>query len=196
MIGFTVNGGDEVVEAVAVADGKILAVGGDGDVARLADHRTRVVDLRGRSLLPGFIDAHCHLASLGLARASIDCKAPGMQSISALRAAVRERAQRQAPGTWIRGRGYDQSRLAERRHPTRDVCGPEERVDLATAIRMHTINGAWAAFEDHLKGSLEPGKLADLVMLDEDLSRVPAERIRHVGVAMTVVGGEVVYERS
>ncbi len=77
-----------------------------------------------------------------------------------------------------------------------DVCGPAERVDLATAIRMHTINGAWAVFEDHLKGSLEPGKLADLVMLDEDLSRVPAERIRHVGVAMTVVDGEVVYERS
>ncbi len=116
----TVNGGDDVVEAVAVADGKILAVGGDGDIARLADHRTRVVDLQGRSLLPGFIDAHCHLASLGLARASIDCKTPGMQSITALRAAVRERAQRQARGTWIRGRGYDQSRLAERRHPTRD----------------------------------------------------------------------------
>jgi predicted amidohydrolase YtcJ len=74
------------------------------------------------------------------------------------------------------------------------VCGPDERVDLTTAIRMHTINGAFAAFEERIKGSLEPGKLADLVVLADDLSRVPAARVREVGVAMTVVGGQVVYE--
>ncbi|MGH7279257.1 MAG: amidohydrolase, partial [Candidatus Rokuibacteriota bacterium] len=75
-----------------------------------------------------------------------------------------------------------------------DVCGPAERVDLRTAIRMHTIHGAYAAFEEDAKGSIEPGKLADLVVLADDLARVPVERIRQVGVAMTVVGGEVVYE--
>src|SRR3712207_989717 len=74
------------------------------------------------------------------------------------------------------------------------VCGPEERVDLTTAIRMHTINGAYASFEEDIKGSIEPGKLADLVLLAEDLTRVPAERIREIGVLMTLVGGEVVYE--
>ena len=74
-----------------------------------------------------------------------------------------------------------------------DVCGPDERVDLATAIRMHTLNGAYAAFEEREKGSLEPGKLADLVLLGEDLTRVPAPRLRHVEVAMTVVGGEIVH---
>jgi predicted amidohydrolase YtcJ len=74
------------------------------------------------------------------------------------------------------------------------VCGPHEAVDLATAIRMYTTNGAYASFEEGIKGSLEPGKLADLVVLDEDLERVPADRIRDTGVAMTVVGGEVVYE--
>ncbi len=74
------------------------------------------------------------------------------------------------------------------------VCGPDERVDLTTAIRIHTINGAYASFEERLKGSIEPGKLADLVMLAEDLGRVPADRIRETGVLMTVVGGEVVYE--
>jgi predicted amidohydrolase YtcJ len=59
---------------------------------------------------------------------------------------------------------------------------------------MHTINGAFASFEEGFKGSLELGKAADLVVLAEDLSRVSFERIRHVGVVMTVVGGEVVYE--
>jgi len=75
-----------------------------------------------------------------------------------------------------------------------DVCGPDECVDLTTAIRMHTIKGAFASFEEGFKGSIEVGKAADLVVLAEDLSRVPVERLRDVGVAMTVVGGEVVYE--
>jgi predicted amidohydrolase YtcJ len=74
------------------------------------------------------------------------------------------------------------------------VCGPNERVDLTTAIRMHTINGAFASFEEAVKGSLEPGKLADLVVLADDITRVPVKQLRHLPVAMTVVGGEVVHE--
>jgi hypothetical protein len=58
---------------------------------------------------------------------------------------------------------------------------------------MHTIHGAFASFEEGFKGSLEVGKAADLVVLADDLSRVPVERLRDVGVVMTVVGGEVVY---
>ena len=75
-----------------------------------------------------------------------------------------------------------------------DACGPDERVNLTKAIRMHTIHGAVASFEEGFKGSLEVGKAADLVVLAEDLSRVPVERLREVGVVMTVVGGEMVYE--
>jgi len=74
------------------------------------------------------------------------------------------------------------------------VCGPDERVDLAAAIRLHTINGAYASFEEAIKGSIEPGKLADLVVLADDLARVPATEVRDTAVVMTLVGGEVVYE--
>jgi len=74
------------------------------------------------------------------------------------------------------------------------VCGADERVDLTTAIRMHTINGAYASFEERNKGSIEAGKLADLVVLEDDLTRGPADRVRDTGVAMTVVGGRIVYE--
>ena len=59
---------------------------------------------------------------------------------------------------------------------------------------MHTIHGAHASFEEHIKGSTAPGDLADLVLLAEDPSRVPAEQIRDTGVVMTVVGGKAVYE--
>ncbi len=75
-----------------------------------------------------------------------------------------------------------------------DVCGPNERVDLETAIRMHTINGAYASFEEHIKGSIEPGKLADLVLLSEDIRRVPTTALRDLPVAMTFVEGRAVYE--
>jgi hypothetical protein len=76
------------------------------------------------------------------------------------------------------------------------VCGPDERVDLDSAIRMHTINGAFASFEEGAKGSLEPGKLADLVVLAEDIARVPVKEIRRVPVAMTVSGGRVIHETA
>jgi hypothetical protein len=60
---------------------------------------------------------------------SIDCKAPGMPSIEALQKAVYERAATQPPGAWIRGRGYDQTRLHEGRHPTRDGWDVVARVN-------------------------------------------------------------------
>ena len=75
-----------------------------------------IVYTLANTLLPGFIDAHAHFPGVGASKEAIDCKAPGMQSINALQEAVRQRAASQPKGTWIRGRGYDQSRLAEQRH--------------------------------------------------------------------------------
>jgi hypothetical protein len=127
----TVNATNDIVQAVAIGAGRILAIGSTKEIRALAGPGTREVALRGRSLLPGFIDAHCHLTGLGMATVSIDCKAPGMQSIEALQKAVYERAATQPPGTWIRGRGYDQTRLRERRHPTRndwDTVAPDHPV--------------------------------------------------------------------
>src|SRR5919197_1542539 len=127
----TVNATNDIVPALAVGGGRVLATGGDAEIRALAGPGARIVELRGRALLPGFVDAHCHLASVGMAVTSIDCKAPGMQSIRALQEAVRARAAAQPPGAWIRGRGYDQSRLAEKRHPNRldwDVVAPDHPV--------------------------------------------------------------------
>jgi predicted amidohydrolase YtcJ len=89
---------------------------------------------------------------------------------------------------------FDIKQALTRRMMARDICGPDERVEITMAIRMHTINGAFASFQEGFKGSLEVSKAADLVVLAEDLSRVPVEQLRHVGVAMTVAGGEVVFD--
>jgi predicted amidohydrolase YtcJ len=73
---------------------------------------------------------------------------------------------------------------------------PEERVDVETALRAYTVNNAWAAGEEAIKGTLEPGKLADLVVLDRDPFQVPPEELKDIQVLMTMVGGEIVYERE
>jgi predicted amidohydrolase YtcJ len=72
---------------------------------------------------------------------------------------------------------------------------PDQRMTREEALRSWTLEGAYAAFEEKDKGSLEPGKLADFVMLSEDIMHIPPARILKTRVTMTVVGGEVVYPR-
>jgi hypothetical protein len=73
---------------------------------------------------------------------------------------------------------------------------PEQKITVEEALRAYTAGGAYAAFEERDKGTLERGKLADFVLVDRDITRVPPETIRDAKVAMTVVGGTVVYERK
>jgi predicted amidohydrolase YtcJ len=71
---------------------------------------------------------------------------------------------------------------------------PEERITVEQALALYTVNAAYASFEENIKGSITPGKLADLVVLDGDPTQVPSEQIKELKVAMTMIGGEVVWE--
>jgi len=75
------------------------------------------------------------------------------------------------------------------------VMGEDQKVSREEALRAMTLGGAALTFEEDLKGTLEPGKLADLVVLDEDILSCEPERIRDMGVALTMVGGEIVFRR-
>lgn len=104
--------------ALAVENGRISAVGADADVLALSRAGTRVIDLGGRALLPGFIDAHAHIWKIGhLLTTMLDVR--GVESLAALSVKVREHSQRLAPGAWLLGRGYNEARFAEGRQPTR-----------------------------------------------------------------------------
>jgi predicted amidohydrolase YtcJ len=106
-------------EALAVLEGRILYVG-DRDVAKNSFPRgviPDVVDLQGKSVLPGFIDSHMHLMNLGLALRNLQLG--GVRSIAELKKVVAERAKTAAPDEWILGRGWDQDSFAEKRYPTR-----------------------------------------------------------------------------
>lgn len=108
-------------EALAVRDGRILAVGSLDQVARVAGKKPVRIDLKGRTLLPGFIDAHGHVSSVGQTASLAQLAPPPVgkvESIAALQAALR--AYTPPPGMpVVLGNGYDDSALAEKRHPTR-----------------------------------------------------------------------------
>jgi predicted amidohydrolase YtcJ len=73
---------------------------------------------------------------------------------------------------------------------------PEERIDVETALRAYTVNNAWVAGEENVKGMLREGLLADVVVLDADPFTIPAQRLKDVRVLLTVVGGRVVFDRA
>ena len=74
------------------------------------------------------------------------------------------------------------------------VLGPDQRISRQEALRVETINNAYLTFEEAMKGSIEPGKFADLVVLPEDILTCPDKRIQQMRVSMTMVGGRVAYE--
>jgi len=73
---------------------------------------------------------------------------------------------------------------------------PEQKITVEDALRAYTVNGAFASFEEKEKGSIEVGKLADLVVIDRDLTTIPPEQIRDAHIALTLLGGKIVFERQ
>ena len=82
-------------------------------------------------------------------------------------------------------------RTLDGKHPNGWI--PSQKIGVEDALRAYTRNGAYAMFAEHSLGTLEPGKLADLVMIDRDITKVAPERIRDARVVLTMVGGKVVY---
>lgn len=105
-------------EAIGIRDGRITAVGRSADVMAGAGGATRRVDLAGRTLIPGLIDAHAHIWKIGhLLTTMLDLR--GVSSIDDLTERVRRFGERLPEGAWLLGRGYNEATMAERRPPNR-----------------------------------------------------------------------------
>jgi len=85
-------------------------------------------------------------------------------------------------------------RTLDNKHPNGWV--PEQKITVDEALRAYTINAAYASFEEQLKGSLIPGKLADFVILNQDITTIPSEQIPYTKVMMTVIDGKIVFQRN
>lgn len=105
--------------AVGLRGDRIAWVGAVGDAARDFSASFRAVDLAGATLVPGFIDAHHHIMMFGYWLSQVDCSYPTVASVQQILRAVAERTANTPAGEWILGRGYDDNKLVERRHITR-----------------------------------------------------------------------------
>lgn len=111
----TVDARDSVAEAVAIRAGKIVAVGTNAEIERLAGPRTRRIDLYGRTATPGLIDSHAHIADGGLAEL-YHVKLSDVSTVAEAVERVRAGVSRLKPGEWLQGDGWDEGKLAEHRY--------------------------------------------------------------------------------
>ena len=127
----TMNPSAPSAQAVAMRKGKIVAVDTDSKVQEWIGGQTKTVDLKGRTVVPGFNDAHSHIMSLGRKSSELDLRYAS--SIESIQRRLRNKAEATQKGKWIFGRGWDQDRLKEKRYPTRwelDEAAPDNPVFL------------------------------------------------------------------
>jgi predicted amidohydrolase YtcJ len=105
------------VQALAVSNGRILAMGSNAEIRKYKGPNTQVVDLAGHFVMPGFNDAHTHLASAGFEKLQIDLV--GTKSLEEMKQRIADRAKSAGPGEWLIGEGWDHTLWADQRLPRR-----------------------------------------------------------------------------
>ena len=166
----TVNQTNDIVEAVAIRGDKILAVGSNADVDAYLGEGTRVIDAAGKTVLPGFIDAHIHVGMFGLLdHGVIDVAYPKVKSIADIQALIRADAAKKKPGEWIKLNGYDHNKLEEKRHPTKeelDAAAPNNPVQLTRCCAHMGVYNTLALEKAGVKSADQYAP--DEVVLNED----------------------------
>ena len=131
---YTVNERQPRAEAVAVKAGKIIYVGSNKDVKTFEGNDTRIVDLKGSTVVPGLTDSHYHLSGVGAREMNLNLE--GTESLEAFLAKVKERVNNTKPGEWVTGRGWIETFWKPQAFPTRwdlDKISPENPVYLTRA---------------------------------------------------------------
>lgn len=138
----TMDAAGRTTEAFAVANGRFTGTGTSTEMRRLAGPRTAVIDLAGRTVLPGLYAAHDHFPQAGVvALTQVDLNSPPigtMESVDDIVEALKRKAAQTPPGQWIVGRGYDDTLVRERRHPNRRDL---DRASTAHPILIVHISG-------------------------------------------------------
>ena len=130
----TVDAEQPTAEMVAIEGERILLVGSNERLEEVSGAGTKVIDCQGRTVVPGFNDAHCHIFSFIRTMLSVDLSPSSVSSIDDIKEAIRRQAENTPPGQWITGTDYNEFYLAEKRHPTRwdiDEVAPAHPVVLS-----------------------------------------------------------------
>src|SRR5690242_1185485 len=141
---YTLDSAGQVAEALAIKNGRIMAVGDIGAVRALAGPGTRQLDLAGLTVLPGFYDSHNHMRLAGLNRFAVDLS--GARTVPDVLAAIAQRAAITPAGEWIVASSrWHESQLAENRFPTREELGavaPDNPVWIPRGGHNRVVNSA------------------------------------------------------
>ncbi len=134
----TLDPSRSTADELAVKDGRVLATGAEGELEYLRGPSTRVLDLSSYTVVPGFHDAHCHILLFGFSLVEVNVRAA--TKLAQVVDAVATRVGSTPIGGWIRGGGYNENKLMERRHPS--------RIDLDPISRDHPV------FLSHISGHM------------------------------------------
>jgi predicted amidohydrolase YtcJ len=142
----TVDANDSVAQAVAIAGGKIVAVGSDAQVRSRAGSGTQVIDLQGKTVTPGLIDTHIHFSETDNLYA-IELGDTSITKMDDVLRLVGAQVAKSKPGEWVRGRGWDEGKLAERRYITAadlDKVAPNNPVWLEHTTGHYGVANSYA----------------------------------------------------
>lgn len=114
----TMDPGMPEATAFGIVSGRFCAVGSDNEIRKLARNGTKIVDLGGKTVIPGFIESHNHMSLYAMTLLQADCRTPPNQSIEDVKASIRDMVDATEPDQWVRGWGYDDTLIAEKRHLT------------------------------------------------------------------------------
>ncbi len=155
----TVNPRDAIAEAVAINGGRIVAVGTSAEIRARAGAATQVVDLGGRAVTPGLIDTHVHFTEVD-ALFSIDLSDLSIRTMKDVQARVAAQVAKVKPGEWVLGDGWDEGKLAERRHITAadlDAVAPNNPVWLGNTTGHYGVGNTYALkIAEIRKGTPDP----------------------------------------
>lgn len=116
----TIDSQNRIAEAVAVKGNKIIGVGTTEEMEHYRSSNTTTIDLEGKTLMPGIVDAHIHLTIYGTNLLGVSCIKPHIQSLEDLFIDLRKKVQETPKGQWVRAWGFKESTLKENRYPTRE----------------------------------------------------------------------------
>jgi len=223
---YTMNFSKTKVEALLIRKGKIIELGTNEEIKSNLNMNYEFIDLKGKVVLPGFIDSHVHF--LNYAKSIIGINLNNIESKEAVIDNVKTRVSKSKPEVWILGYGWNENDWRVKTLPSRSdldkVCDknpvetvnpirdlyvsitrqredgypnggwyPEHRLTLEQAIYSYTYEGAYASADEDIKGSIEIGKLADLIVLSDDIFKISPKDILDVKVIHTILDGNIVY---
>ena len=164
-----------------MSGGRFVAVGRTDEIRSLVAAGTEIIDAEGMTVTPGFIDTHCHPSGVrelyGVNVNDYDIGGTGASDYM--------------PGPFEPLMAIQS--IVTRKDFDGRVWGANQRATVDEALRIGTLHGAYASFEEDAKGSIRAGKLADFVLLAGDPHETDPDQIKAIEVVRTVVGGRTVH---